>query len=75
MVGTIIGGADTQTLLAVKKNSNFMHFQVVGTQKLTTLALTPTFSITSHLVKLSLPNIYYYRLCTHVESLHDVVSM
>ena len=50
-------GGDSQTLLAVLKNSNFTHSQVLGTQKLRALTLAP---ITSHLVKLSPSNIYCY---------------
>ena len=34
VVWTIIGGGDTQNLLADKKKLNFMHSQVGGTQKL-----------------------------------------
>ena len=38
--------------------SKLMHFQVVGTLKLWALLLAPTVSNMSHLVKLSLPNIF-----------------
>ena len=49
-------GGDTQTLLVVKIYFNFMHPRAVGMQKLWALTFAP---ITSHLVKLSLPNILY----------------
>ena len=59
----MLGGGDTQTLTDGKKNLNFMHSQAVGDAKtfpssqvlVLSLALSPH---TSHLVKLSLLNIF-----------------
>ena len=53
-----IEGGNTQTL-GVNFFSKLMHFQVVGTLKLWALPLAPTVSNMSHLVKLSLPNIFF----------------
>ena len=55
--------ATTQTLLAVKKYSNFMRSPVAGMQKSGHYPLSPLLALllasaTSHLVKLLLPNIY-----------------
>ena len=41
VMGIIIGSGDTQILLAVLNKLNFMLSQVVGTQKIQVLALTP----------------------------------
>ena len=52
MVGTMLGGGSLISYLRLK---NFLHSQAIGTQKhcVRALVLVPT----SHLVKLSLPNI------------------